>query len=134
MQALFMTVGLRERLLKLTEDTLIRATPSDELDKEEKKIDNEEEDMAGDKSYDILHETEYLFQELTTSKERLVVPRKFKQSLPSIFRYAYEEQDASEFLQIYLDCLETELEKTEAKVRVCYVHFINGLGSYKGAI
>ncbi len=43
-------------------------------------------------------------------------PRDIRETLPDQFRLANEEQDASEFLKIYLDHLENRLKPTSEKV------------------
>lgn len=61
------------------------------------------------KKKDILEQTRRIFFQLIASESESVDPYNFKKALPDQFSLANTEQDAFEFLQVYLDCLEKQL-------------------------
>jgi len=135
MQALFMTEDFRDKVLSLDlprpeerkqEEEKKEEELTDE-EKTEKLIEQLQKEMEGDNGMaiegdsdvlaqprrpktDTLNETKMLFEQLLTSEDSYVDPYWLKQTLPPHLRLAHSEQDASEFLQIYFDCIEQKLK------------------------
>ena len=59
---------------------------------------------------DVFQQTKLLFFQLIASESESVDPCKLKKSLPQQFSLSNTEQDAFEFLQVFLDCLEKQLD------------------------
>jgi len=106
MQALFGTKEFREKIISLVPEA-IQTSPLRLKDKG---------DHYG-KVHDILRETQYLFTQLDSKStdSKCGDIQGFREALPDQFRFANEEQDASEFLKIYLDILESRLKPTSEK-------------------
>lgn len=93
MQALFMTLDFRVRMIELKEYVPRNLSSDKQMAIEE----------------DIVKETQSLFMKML-SEEEAVDPSSFKPCLPEPFSNSKTEQDAYEFLTRYLDCLENALK------------------------
>ena len=107
-QALFMTMEFREKILHCMKN--LKQTPLPKKSMSNKKDPIIIEERSGS---DDLYQ---LFLLLESSHKSSVIPTEFRKSLPELFRNSFEQQDASEFIKIYLDSLEKSLAKTPAEV------------------
>ena len=100
-QALFMTMDFREKVLQcnknLKQSSLLN------------KFTITEEPTVNEALYD-------LFLMLLSSSEKYIIPTEFRKSLPELFKNSHVQQDASEFIKIYLDSLEKSLAGTPSQV------------------
>jgi len=105
MQALFATTEFQDKMTKLITEA-IHTSPT--------RLKN---NSSYERLPDILRETQLLFNQLNSQSNSIdcADPRDIRETLPDQFRLANEEQDASEFLKIYLDHLENRLKPTSEK-------------------
>ena len=107
-QALFMTMEFREKILHCMKNLKQTPLPKKSMSNKKDPIIIEEISVSDD-----LYQ---LFLLLESSHKSSVIPTEFRKSLPELFRNSFEQQDASEFIKIYLDSLEKSLARTPAKV------------------
>ena len=140
MQALFMTQTFKDKLLSLDFPNDKKGNKEEQKEEERKEVKEvekrhveieedkaKESDMMDDEEFktvtnqtsssNILIETINLFKELIISEDFRVDPMKLKETLPDYLRWANEEQDTSEFLQILLDRLEFQLKEITKEVK-----------------
>jgi len=117
MQALFMTMDFREKILSLIQkEHNLSINNSISINNSMKKsVKNTGKEAMQTEEISPHDELYKLFFNMMTSSQKFCETKEFRESLPPAFRDSYQQQDASEFLRFYLDQLEKSLGATPYK-------------------